>query len=41
MSDMAKNWIKMAPCETNLVLFKISYSTFWLGESKLYNESNN
>ena len=28
------NWVRLAPNGTNLGLFKISFSTFWLGEPK-------
>ena len=28
------NWVRLAPNWTNLGLFKISFSTFWLGEPK-------
>ena len=29
-SELASNWIKLVPYGTNLVIFKISFSTFWL-----------
>ena len=28
------NWVKLVPNETHLGLFKIIFSTFWLGEPK-------
>ena len=32
MSNKHPNWVILAPNWTNLGLFKISFSTFWLGE---------
>ena len=34
MSKFSPNWFRLAPNGTNLGLFKISFSTFWLGEPK-------
>ena len=31
---VGKNWVRLAPNGTNLGLFKISFSTFWLAETK-------
>ena len=34
VSGWAPNWARFSPNGTNLGLFKISFSTFWLGEPK-------
>ena len=33
-SRLASNWVRLVPNETNLGLFKFSFSTFWLAEPK-------
>ena len=34
MSDLGQNWTRLTLNGTNLGLFKIIFSTFWLGEPK-------
>ena len=34
VSSFAPDWVRLAPNGTNLWLFKISFSTFWLSEPK-------
>ena len=34
MSNFASKWVRLAPNKKNTGIFKISFSTFWLGDPK-------